>query len=544
MLWYTLTLSAQVVYTDNALLLSRGDKQFTKGNYAAAEEFYSQLAAIEPENTDVLKRLGVVKVYNRKFEEAIAILDTLVQQEDTTDLYVGCQLANALYQTGQYARSRRLYRAAAIDSATEQLALQGLEQLDYVQKMTRAPDRNVSVRRIDSAFSKNIDEDVSHQVIDPSSISVTILPGGDKAYYIREEKPDGATIRNIYTATCDSSGRWGGIARLPEPLNSAFSEDYLFWSEEEGALYFSSNRIPTMGGYDIFRAEEGPDGALLPPVNLGVPVNTPGDDILFIRSGSTAWYSSNFGQPDHAFYQADFLPEPCEPEIVQATPAIPWYKKYGVPEEVERIERYGACRNFYYDSEGAEADTASDAYRELLGELLGDAGLRVRLTGYADWTGDEVYNSRLSFERVSALFYALRMDGVGAEQLLVDFRGGGSPRTATHFDDREMLRRAKALNRCVTVEVVDHGAGYLYVQQEPGGEDLLAAGSDRYAVMVHVSEEEMDGGGGVLPEDIGFFERDGLFFYHTEPSGNLVAVAAQLNDMKEWYVRSYLFRFR
>ena len=441
---------------------------------------------------------------------------------------------------------------ATADSATEQLALQGLKQLDYVQQLTQAPDPYVSVQRVDSAINKIIDEDVPQQMIDPSSISVTILPGGNKAYYIREEKHDGATIRNIYTATCDSSGRWDGIAKLPEPLNSQYDEDHLFWCKEERALYFSSNRIPTMGGYDIFRADEGPDGNLLAPVNLGVPVNTPGDDILFIRSGATAWYTSNFGRPDHAFYQADFLPEPCESENVQAAPAIPWYEKYGVPEEAEQIGRYAVCRNFYYGTYGTAADTTSLAYRELLGALLGDGGLRVWLTGYADWTGDAKNNSRLSFERVSALFYALRMDGVGAEQLLVDFRGGDAPLTATEFDDREMLDRAMALNRCVTVEVVDHGAGYLYVRQEPGAEGLLAAGAagkvragdERYAVMVMVSDEEVDAVGLELPVGIEFFKSGGLFYYHTVPSGDLVAVGELLNVLKEIDEGCYLIRFR
>ena len=552
LLWFTMSLAAQVVHPDNKLLLFRGDRQFLKESYFDAEALYSELAELEPGNIDVIKRLGVVKVYNRKFEEAIAILDTLVQQEDTTDHYIGYQLANAFYQTAQYDRARRLYSVAAADSATKQLALQGLEQLDYAQQLTQAPDPYVNVQRVDSAISKNIDEDVPHQMVDPSSISVTILPGGNKAYYIREEKHDDATIRNIYTATCDSSGRWGGIAKLPEPLNSQYDEDHLFWCKEERALYFSSNRIPTMGGYDIFRAEEGSDGNLLAPVNLGVPVNTPGDDILFIRSGATAWYRSNFGRPDHAFYQADFLPKPCEPENVQAAPAIPWYEKYGVPEEVEQIRMYAVCRNFYYGTYGTAADTTSVTYRELLGALLGDGGLRVRLTGYADWTGDAKNNSRLSFERVSALFYALRMDGVGAEQLLVDFRGGDAPLTATEFDDREMLGRAMSLNRCVTVEVVDHGAGYLYVRQEPGAEELLAAGaagkvragSERYAVMVTVSDEEVEKGSLGLSAECEYFESGGLFYCHTVPSGDLVAVGELLDVLKERDEGCYLFRFR
>src|SRR5690606_25201510 len=50
-----------------------------------------------------------------------------------------------------------------------------------------------------------------------------------------------------------------------------------------------------MGGYDVFRSEKQNDGSWSNPVNLGVPINTPGDDIYYVQSddGLSAYYSSS-----------------------------------------------------------------------------------------------------------------------------------------------------------------------------------------------------------------------------------------------------------
>ena len=60
-----------------------------------------------------------------------------------------------------------------------------------------------------------------------------------------------------------------------------------------------------MGGYDLFRAEQLPDGSWGKPENMGYPLNTPDDNTYFMPSGNgrTGYHSvvkeaEGFGRED------------------------------------------------------------------------------------------------------------------------------------------------------------------------------------------------------------------------------------------------------
>lgn len=68
-------------------------------------------------------------------------------------------------------------------------------------------------------------------------------------------------------------------------INTEGDELAPFYDIGTGRLFFSSNNLPGFGGYDIFSAE----GSLVtwePPVKLGLPVNSPYDDLDYGLSPS------------------------------------------------------------------------------------------------------------------------------------------------------------------------------------------------------------------------------------------------------------------
>jgi len=81
-------------------------------------------------------------------------------------------------------------------------------------------------------------------------------------------------------------------------------------------LYFSSNGWPGMGNFDIFMSKKKDDGTWSRPVNLGYPINTPGEElgIYVTTDGSKAYYASeqkdSYGQKD--IYTFD-MPEQFRP---------------------------------------------------------------------------------------------------------------------------------------------------------------------------------------------------------------------------------------
>lgn len=71
---------------------------------------------------------------------------------------------------------------------------------------------------------------------------------------------------------------WGDWLNL-ENLNTPYNEDSPFLAKN-GTLYFSSEGHSSIGGQDIFKAEKSGQ-SWANPVNLGMPINSPGDDIHF-----------------------------------------------------------------------------------------------------------------------------------------------------------------------------------------------------------------------------------------------------------------------
>jgi len=115
---------------------------------------------------------------------------------------------------------------------------------------------------------------------------------GSKEIYFSSDRPGGFGGKDIYRITMLPNGEWGQPQNLGEKINTPFDEDAPFISSD-GALYFASEGHETMGGYDVFCSA--PDGFdWKNPINLGYPINTPGDDIFFTMNpeGTKAYFSS------------------------------------------------------------------------------------------------------------------------------------------------------------------------------------------------------------------------------------------------------------
>jgi outer membrane protein OmpA-like peptidoglycan-associated protein len=84
----------------------------------------------------------------------------------------------------------------------------------------------------------------------------------------------------------DKKGNWGKPTNMGAPINTSSDEDGPFIDYDGKTLYFSSRGLEGMGGYDIFVTEY--DSAAKKwsePVNIGYPINTPDEDIYFVKSG-------------------------------------------------------------------------------------------------------------------------------------------------------------------------------------------------------------------------------------------------------------------
>lgn len=110
--------------------------------------------------------------------------------------------------------------------------------------------------------------------------SVTISSDGNTMFFVSTKK-DGIGGKDIYKAVKKSNGEWELPVLLSGNINTVDDEDAPYLTEDGKTLYFSSTGHKSMGGYDIYKSEL-INGEWSLAENLGIPYNSPADDIFFI----------------------------------------------------------------------------------------------------------------------------------------------------------------------------------------------------------------------------------------------------------------------
>lgn len=90
--------------------------------------------------------------------------------------------------------------------------------------------------------------------------------------------------------------QWGEPHNMGDKINSPAYESNACFAENGNAIYFTSNRKGTIGGYDIWVSRRKKDRSWSIPKNLGSTINTPGDEVCpFVHpNGSTLYFSSDY----------------------------------------------------------------------------------------------------------------------------------------------------------------------------------------------------------------------------------------------------------
>jgi len=155
------------------------------------------------------------------------------------------------------------------------------------------PKRIYSVEFKSGQFGEPKEEEILvDQLIDVQHPAIS--SDGKTLYFVAEIDSLGFGGYDIYYCTYDRREKnWGAPKNLGEKINTSGDEKFPYLSKS-GALFFSSNGHPGMGGLDIFRSELTTDGFSF-PVNMRYPINTPYDDfgVLFEDETEVQGYLSS-----------------------------------------------------------------------------------------------------------------------------------------------------------------------------------------------------------------------------------------------------------
>ncbi|KAF2329009.1 OmpA family protein, partial [Flavobacterium daemonense] len=126
------------------------------------------------------------------------------------------------------------------------------------------------------------------------SVAHPALSQDEKTLYFVSNMPGTLGGSDIYKASINGDGSFGTPVNLGPEINTEGRESFPFISAKN-ELYFASDGYPGLGGLDIFVAKPDSKGGFEKPINVGEPVNSPGDDFAFLIDTSTknGFFSSN-----------------------------------------------------------------------------------------------------------------------------------------------------------------------------------------------------------------------------------------------------------
>jgi outer membrane protein OmpA-like peptidoglycan-associated protein/tetratricopeptide (TPR) repeat protein len=114
-----------------------------------------------------------------------------------------------------------------------------------------------------------------------SETSISITRDGNTIYFVSDNQDESFGGKDIYYIQKNQKGKWEKPKNVGSVINTKYDEEFVYVLPDGKVMYFSSKGHNTMGGYDIFRSEQDGGGVWSKPVNIGYPINTPGDEIFY-----------------------------------------------------------------------------------------------------------------------------------------------------------------------------------------------------------------------------------------------------------------------
>jgi hypothetical protein len=334
----------------------KAKSQMLTRNYAKAERFFRKALEKDSDYSEALHGLALALSLQERYNEASVYADQLLEMVPHYSRLFYFQAAEMHYLSGHYQRSQTLFEEfVTLQSVPDHLfGIYGeLEQSDEQLRLEEVPRRLAACQvAMDSLLFNQVGEVVqlgdgvnsaADEYFPVLSADQQLLyftsrenPFSDEDLFVSSQdagnwgpsKPYAPALRTpqnegmctfvrnqrriFFTAcgrsevagTCDlweASIKGSSVRAIGEPageLNSDAWESQASISCDGRRIYFASNRAGGEGGTDIWRSDLQSDGTWGTPVNLGVPINTPGDEEapFITNDGHTLFFSSD-GHP-------------------------------------------------------------------------------------------------------------------------------------------------------------------------------------------------------------------------------------------------------
>ena len=295
------------------------------------------------------------------------------------------------------------------------------------------------------------------------------LSDDGKTLIVISDKKGGYGKQDMYSSKKDADGKWGELVNMGSVLNTEHDEGTPFMVGSD-LLYFSSKGHSSIGGYDVFFSKY-KDGKWGNPQNLGIPINTPQDEIAYIRSKkdpSIAYYASarvdGYGYKDvyritshfetikrddlPSIAISDFLADGLKKkqqeekaaEVAVVTPpvttepATPITPTKSAPpvvskKEVSKPLDAGLFKDILFKFNENELTPESKEQLRKIGEFMNkNPEFVVALSGHADYKGSNEINDQVSRQRALLAVNILGKTGANLYNVIYSYFGETKPK--------------------------------------------------------------------------------------------------------------------
>lgn len=118
----------------------------------------------------------------------------------------------------------------------------------------------------------------------------------EKEIFFSSDRPGSRGGLDIYYVYQNDRGYWERPMNLGELINTEGIEDAPFFDPRAGTLYYSSDGLVGIGGFDIWQSSyDSLNNTWSSPENLGMPINSTADDLYFATDTKRVYFTSDRG---------------------------------------------------------------------------------------------------------------------------------------------------------------------------------------------------------------------------------------------------------
>ncbi|MDE6295588.1 MAG: OmpA family protein, partial [Muribaculaceae bacterium] len=323
-----------------------------------------------------------------------------------------------------------------------------------------------------------------------------VSPDG-KYLYFTSDMPGGYGGKDIWRIQLDE--RKGTLENLGPQINTSGDEMFPYM-RTDSLMYFSSDGHPGFGGLDLYKAQLNSTGDFWSVENMGLPMNSPGDDFgITFGPGESGFFSSNRGDGrgyDHIYsfelpeikvtisgWVVDKDDEPVANAIIRIVgddgsnqkevarddgsfkfnlnrgvkyvmmAGAPGYLNvkqefesdieevdadYGVDFTLAAIYKPQVIENIFYDFDKATLRDESKAALDEMAQMLRDnPNVTIEMGSHTDRMGTDEYNDKLSERRANSVVQYLISAGISPDRLTYKGYGEKQPKTVTKRINKE-----------------------------------------------------------------------------------------------------------